>query len=501
MVSIIRGHDLSMKKYVLLGIDFLIVFAAFAGFYTFSFGADTLTQFTNPMINIDAALTYGRYMYYFLTRSLYSFGILLTDYYKFSWAAFVICTTLFVYLTQLSFYPLMEKEIEENGIIMKLAFIFITTILVVNGLCCEFLMFPEMFVVFGMAFFNAGLSIYFYSKKKYFFFIFFAIFGCMFYQTSLITMAIMIAAYIYIEGGYKITGKLFLREFISIAALMVIGVVNIISTSVLKNIGIIEDNTRSIDTSGLKNRLIIMAHDYKTLLSSGLGLMPKLYLPLVLTILPFIFAIMYGVKNRKYVVIVEYIFIQFVLSLLAFALNMMEDTQTGMTPRLVYNFYTVQVAMILISFKYIWEFDYVTNALCLFTGIYLMAQLLSCNLIAQNRHLSNEIDLMNARIIAEEIENYEAETGNTIKYIATYQDSVYTQTYPNVRYHVGAINEKSLGLVTYSLIRYVSGDDELRKIDPDKAVYNEYFKDKDWDCLVPDEQMVFIGDTLHYAAY
>ncbi len=490
-----------MKKHILLGIDFLIVFAALAGFYTFSFGADTLTQFLNPMINIDAALTYGRYMYYFLTRTLYSFGILLTNYYKLSWAIFVVCVTLFVFLTQLSFMPLFEKQFEQKGIVMELAFILITTILVVNGLCCEFLMFPEMFVVFGMAFLNSGLSIYFYTKRKYFAFIFFAIFGCMFYQTSLITMAIMIAAYIYIEGGYKITGKLFLREFISIAALMVIGVVNIISTSVLKNIGIIEDNTRSIDTSGLKNRLIIMAYDYKTLLSSGLGLMPKLYLPLILTILPFIFVIMYGVKNRDYVAIAEFIFVQIVLNVLAFALNMMEDTQTGMTPRLVYNFYTVQVAMILIAFKYIWEFDFGINVLCLFTGVYLMAQFLSCNMIAQNRHLCNEIDMLNARIIVEAIENYEEETGIEVKYITTYQDSVYTQNYPNVHYNVGAINEKCLGLVTYSLIRYVSGNENLEKGNPDKDIYNEYFKDKDWDCLVPTEQMIFVGDTLHYVAY
>ncbi len=496
MVSIIRGQKLSMKKYVLLGIDFLIVFAALAGFYAFSFGADTLTQFINPMINIDAALTYGRYMYYFLTRSLYSFGILLTDYYKFSWAVFVVCVTLYIYLTQISFLPYLKL----NNL-MKLGFIFITSILVVNGLCCEFLMFPEMFVVFGMAFLNAGLSIYFYSKKKYFFFIFFAVFGCMFYQTSLITMAIVIAAFIYIEGGYRITGKLFIREFVSIAALMLIGVVNILSTSVLKHIGIIEDSTRSIDTAGFKNRLFIMIHDYKVLLSSGLWLMPKLYLPLILTILPFIFVIMYGVKNKDYAAIGEYIFIYIILSILAFALNMMEDTQTGMTPRLVYNFYTVQVAMILIAIKYICEFDYGTNVLCLFTGIYLMAQLFSCTMISQNRRLSNQIDLMNAKVIVDAIEDYENKTGNKIKYIATYQDSVYTQSYPNVHYHVGAINEKTLGLVTYSLIRYVSGNDNLKKADSDMAIYDEYFKDKDWDCLVPDEQMVFIGDTLHYVAY
>jgi hypothetical protein len=41
----------------------------------------------------------------------------------------------------------------------------------------------------------------------------------------------------------------------------------------------------------------------------------------------------------------------------------------------------------------------------------------------------------------------------------------------------------------------------MEEVEMNEDVYNEHFKDKDWDTFILSEQLVFEGDTLYIAIY
>ncbi|MCR5099883.1 MAG: hypothetical protein K6B41_00855 [Butyrivibrio sp.] len=489
-----------MNKKILIGIDFILVFAAYVGFMTFSFGGDTLSHIMNPLVNIEAWRTYGRYLAFALGEAMLHFGVSATDIYKPSWLILVVLIAITIFLFQLTFEELFEKELESKT--FKILFICITLIALINGLVCEFFMFPEAFINFGLAFLLSGIATFSFAKNKKVIALVAAICASMFYQTSLITIAIILVAYMYIENDCVIELDLFKKEFLVVMIIGLIGVINIISSKVLYMMGIVVDETRSASVSDFGNKLYLIAHDFWKILQSGKGLMPGIYIPLIMMILPLVFVVIYGVTNQDMLSIADYIIVQIVEIVLVLSLSIVQNNNSGLIPRLVFNFYTMQMCMILIAVKICISEEVVVKVFTVAAFGYVLIQLLSCEMISQNRRVSNILDITYAQEVMQEIHKYEEESGIKVKYIVSYVDTNYANSYENVYYKTDQINERTLGLTSYSLLEYVNGEaTEFEKGEYDNAVYEEYFEGKNWDEFNPDEQLVFIGDTLHWIAF
>ena len=142
--------------------------------------------------------------------------------------------------------------------------------------------------------------------------------------------------------------------------------------------------------------------------------------------------------------------------------------------------------------------------LAYFSLLYLCIQIVSCNTIMMNHYISNEEDLQVAREAYAQIQYYEQTTGKEIKHIAWCTDTNCENRYPNVYYQYGQINERVLSQTAYCML--VMATDNQRFTDealvPMKAeIYDQYFKGKNWDVFLPQEQMIFQGDTLYWCIY
>ena len=135
-------------------------------------------------------------------------------------------------------------------------------------------------------------------------------------------------------------------------------------------------------------------------------------------------------------------------------------------------------------------------------------QIFACQQIAVNHYISNEQDVLFAGQVLDAIERYENESGITVEYIATCNDDRCLTHYDNVYYTSGQINERTLGIVSYSLLEYANrlknGTGEghrFERADMDKKIYKEYFKGKDFTQFNVSEQLVIIDNTAYWCAF
>ena len=119
-------------------------------------------------------------------------------------------------------------------------------------------------------------------------------------------------------------------------------------------------------------------------------------------------------------------------------------------------------------------------------------------------YISQAVSMEDVRIVDNEIEKYEEETGLRIRTIAS------RRTAPDARrYYDGsvAVREFSYAMPIVfaewsqgAYVNYVNEKDyEYREMT--MWEYNKYFGGLEWDTFDPETQLVFEGDTLYWAVY
>lgn len=142
-------------------------------------------------------------------------------------------------------------------------------------------------------------------------------------------------------------------------------------------------------------------------------------------------------------------------------------------------------------FKYI-----VIGILILYTVINVWNTL---NILISHRE-ANKLDKQEAIQANKFIDEYEAESGLKVKYIAVAYDSNVTWNYKEIK-HKSLYTHRAL-MIWWCNVQTINyfGNRNLEKIPMNKKIYDENFDGKDWDCLNKD-QFIFEGDTLYYCVY
>ena len=129
----------------------------------------------------------------------------------------------------------------------------------------------------------------------------------------------------------------------------------------------------------------------------------------------------------------------------------------------------------------------------------LAMQLYSFNKIEIDHYNLNYMDKINSLSIGKEIQAYEQETGNKITKICIYNDQNVSYTYP----YIWAKKDTNITgfYPDWSIIKMINfyNNIELTQGEIDQEI-EESFKEKDWDNY-SDEQIIFIGDTIHYCKF
>lgn len=111
----------------------------------------------------------------------------------------------------------------------------------------------------------------------------------------------------------------------------------------------------------------------------------------------------------------------------------------------------------------------------------------------------NDADENWAKAVLELVDEHERETGITIKAVSYYTDAKCDGNSTGVIYGEGSPLKHDF--FQKYILNTFSGSNRFDTLPKDEAVYAEYFEGKDWDKLVPEEQLIFIGDTLHLCIY
>ena len=113
---------------------------------------------------------------------------------------------------------------------------------------------------------------------------------------------------------------------------------------------------------------------------------------------------------------------------------------------------------------------------------------------------ANKLDKQEAIQANRYIDEYEAKSGIKVKYIAVAYDNDITWKYKEIK-DKALYTHRAL-MIWWCNVQTINyfGNRKLEKIPMNQKVYNENFKEKNWDSLC-EEQFVFVGDTLYYCVY
>lgn len=488
----------NLKTFIRLTIiNLILLIIAFGCFFREGFGADTISQHVIPLINIETWITYGRYLAYAFSIILYKLGINTVEHYHVFYIMFILNTAFALSFYQLMFIFVVIKNGKNHApsfiMFAKEVFVVVlsTALIYINGLFCESFMFPECFPGFSLAFLFSAFGSLLISRKKVISGLITLFLSALFYQAPVMVAVICIIGFLFIENDTCADLKLAIKSVLLIIYGAAVCLLTTLSGSIFASM--LGDTPKPVNFLGIKRELMNVLEGYLLFFKSGYRLLPSIYLPLFFLTITIILFIMASKDIRKGLSLIP-------VAIALFGTAMILSRGAEM-PRLLGGLYAALSMFALFSAKVVNNKKSLSFVLTLITLLFLFIQTISIFRIAQNHYKSNETDLNDARSVYAEILKYEKETGNTVKKVAWSCDSDALLINDGIYYTCGQINERTLPLVAYSLLTYVSDGREYEKVQMDKKIFKNNFKNKNWTVFNAKEQLVFEGDTLYWCVY
>lgn len=257
---------------------------------------------------------------------------------------------------------------------------------------------------------------------------------------------------------------------------------------------------RMADELNLKASFLKTTEGVYNLLLSTANFMPrKFYVSIVLVLALYFVYCVIRKRNWKAVLFGGYYFV--IMFLGVYAPFIMTDVQAiDIVPRTVYvcgGIVPVILSVLLFDVEINWKKN-IFIPVCI--GLFLLAQYRGVLKITIGHFQANEIDRYEAQFIGNKLWAYEEETGKQVTKMALYWDANVTGMATEVIGY-GPVNERALSneWVAPLAIRCLDGK-VLHQTETSEEVYKKYFEGKNWN-QIEEEQMVIIGDTLHFCAY
>lgn len=475
-------------------IDYIILFITWCGMFRRSFNCDTLFHYVHPEIDIIGRCEGGRYLSGLMDYILYQFGLTTADHTGITVFLTVFLLAVSILLVQISFAPLIKYD----SIFRKAAYHAVFALVFSNVLFSESLMFGECSLMFGLGYLFASIGILFFVREKYWRAFLLFLCSAMEYQVSVTYAAIILSAWIFLENGYKITLRTVKQELICGFTAFGAGLVDMKSIDVLVSLGILRAAEKAPGLGNIPEKINICLKDFVCLLQNSRGLMPKVWLPLLLLLFAAGITLLKFIKDRDKMAILYYCLLIAAMSAMVYILPMAQK-YISPYPRIIWVFYVMQAMALLIAFQTSQElaWEKITGYAC--CG-YLAVQIMFCQFIVTNHMVSNTLDKTYTMMFYEEVQKYETETGITVRKLGVANDTNCPQSYDNVYYKTDQINERALGTVTNTLVNVVT-ERNFEKVPMDENIYQTYFAGKNWDFFNASEQIVFDGDTAYWIIF
>ncbi len=508
----------------LFGIDLMVVLLAYGAKYRGGFGSDTLGYITDPVFRNRTLFEDARFLASVMNSALYRLGFVMTDHYAVCFLVFILCIAGAVFLIQTALLKappvralLPQCNPEDSGasglqgeetpkagagsLWLTAGFIAATLLPLVNVLFTEHFMFTECFLSFGAAYLLSALAVKLLaarapSRAAYAGAFALLLASSMCYQNALIFAAMVIGTYLVLADDLKFSPGLFGRTFVTVAAILSVGAVNLGIGRLLALTGHFPRIKKEIGALSLAERLDRIFSEIPLLLRTSLQLLPALYLPLciiALCVAVSAFALFKKRGGRRPVTYLLFLIMQVLLFLGIPVLS-----GSGLTPRVAFTFYVMigmlaAVALSLAGQSRAW----LPGCAAV---LFLTVQMLFCNIIWNSSYMVNRQEILDAKMIVQQIEHYEEKTGTTVRYLSYIPDAHQPHHFPDIHYTRDQIGERTMPLAMYSLLEYVTGR-VFDSADMDEEIRKTYFEGRDWNALDLEEQLVIRGDTAYFCIY
>ena len=494
MINTLTSHIRKNLAAIRLFLIYLSVLLLSFGIYMREgFGSDSLIYYRSPEGGIRTWSFHGRYLATAVNVLLLKAGFSATDHYRLCFVFFLLCLSFAL----LIIHKLFAVAVHDNGIHSRYILVPVVSLIFVNVLFCEYFSFPECFLVFPFSFLFCSLGSYVYVNGRKMTGIILLTAACLFYQLSCIAACMIITTYYIIRNNGLIDRKLLTKTFANTILVMIIGVLDLISTNILAYWNIIDysGKTLSLDIS---SELYYLKYQIILLFKSSLTLLPAFYIPLLFMLLISIpyFAHCILQKNRSGLIcfLLFHLYMFIMMNILAF-LN-----GPFYFPRLQVTFYLWQVMTLMISISCMPALmRKLQIGACI---MYLLLQIVCIHQIAVDHYISNDLDMHYASLVINEIKQYESETGTAVDTIACTVDTNCSLYYPDIHHYRDQINERAIAVVPYSIIEAAGMPEKhLDIIDMPPEIYTAYFKGRNWDSFDLSEQLVIIDHVAYYCVY
>ncbi len=488
--------DVKFEKYksqfIQLGINIVILLIFWGGMLRKSFNADTISRMVSYNVDSIWNISDGRYIIALLDTILLKFGIKVTDNLSIS----MLLTFFFLSATMLIIQDIFQ-EWQPKEKWCKIGFFCGINLTFTNVLFAEILMFSEVSLYYAIGYWLVAVGVRCFIKKKIISSFFLFGFAVCIYQYTMIFAAILIVFLVCLRYKGELSLKSVKAELMGIFFCISIGGLNYLSIRILQKIGIIDRFNKDVGTGNVEQKIRDLIESFIDLNKNSLEILPGLWVPL-LFISAIVFLLIYScVKGKK---LKKALFIGIVFAgsvILMYGIPVVQEN-FNFPPRMAFCYYLIQ-GMLVIAAYAVSSLD-VQKLLSVLCVGYILVQLLFSNFVVTNHFVSNTLDEVYTNMAYQEIIKYENEMGMEVTKICVYKDAYAPDNYEEVNYHVHQINERALGTVTVSLLQKISGR-YFEKIENQEEIYNEYFKDKDWDYFDLSEQLVIIGDTVYWCIF
>lgn len=473
-------------------LNLAVLFIFWGGLLRKSYNYDTVYHMVVDDADVMTRIRGGRYAAALIDYVLLKLGLRTT-----SNISITILLTLFVLAAaMLILHELFACYMPDNKW-AKAGFYCGINLVFLNVLFAESLMFSEYSIYYAFAYLTAAAGVMYFKKKKYIpMFLMYAL-AVSFYQNSVVFAAILSAFYIFLDEKMLLSVKAFLREMAAVVICMAFGVLDLLSIRVLERFNIIPISGKVSGMGNMKEKLFAAAANFVSLNKSAAGLLPPLWLPLLFAGIVVIAIIYSRIKERSLSGILFLLIVCFGSYMLLYIIPL-ASVELYCPPRLTFCFFLVHGLLLVTSF--VMSNKALHKLLGIIGCLYLMLHLLFSSFIIADHFVSNALDEVYVNMLYEEINKYESRTGIEVKKLAVIRDIDSPSFYGQVSYVSGQINEKTIDAVPISIIKVVTGK-ELTKIDMPKNIYEQYFKDKNWDYFDLDEQLVIEDDTAYWCIF
>lgn len=474
------------------GMDFVMLLIFWGGMLRKSFTSDTIAHMVAADADVQINLEQGRYLKALGDELLLKFGLRTTTNLSVTMLlTFVILATTMVLLQKIF------AEWEPQELAGKIGYNLIINLWVYNVLFVENLIFSEVSVYFALAYLGAVAAIWFYAKRQYARMVIVLAMATCFYQYAVAFAAIGIAFYIYMRER-KLSWRVVWRELCGVAVCMGIGLANLISILLLVKTDQLAQFFKSAGIGDPGQKLRAVLESFVGLWRDAAGIFPGVWLPLLVLLAVGGLLLFEVIKKKRFQELLFLVIVSVGSFALLYVIPLAQEN-FYFPPRMSFCFFLVQGMLMAAAYVMI-DSEMSRKLLTLCCIGYLVVHMLFADFVVTNHFVSNSLDKVYVRMAYEYITKYEQENQIRVQKLAMVNDIDAPARYREVSYVSDQINERSLGILTVSIMEVVTG----RKFDRAEMapeVYDTYFAGKNWDYFDPYEQIIIIGDTAYWCMF